>query len=85
MHNIFSEYLKKRLAEQGDSAELKKLYKRSGQWHIENGDIFSGLSFFLKAGEYDLILTQFEKHGATNELDKDPRLIVEIFSQIPMQ
>jgi LuxR family maltose regulon positive regulatory protein len=83
MHNIFSEYLKKRLTEQGDSAEIKKLFKRSGQWYIENGDIFSGLSFFLKAEEYDLILIEFEKHGATTELDKAPQLIVEIFSQIP--
>lgn len=83
LHNIFSDYLKKRLAEQGDSTELKKLYKRSGQWYIESGDIFSGLSFFLKAEEYDLILTAFEKHGATTELDKAPGLIVEIFSQIP--
>ena len=83
LHNIFSNYLKKRLAEQGDSAELGELYLRSGQWYIENGDILSGLSFLLKAGEYDLILTEFEKHGATKELDKDPQLIMEIFSQIP--
>lgn len=83
MHNIFSEYLKNRLAEQDDSAELKKLYKRSGRWYIENGDIFSGLSFFLKAEEYDLILIEFEKHGATTELDKAPGLIVDIFSHIP--
>lgn len=83
LHNIFGGYLKKRIAEHGDSVELKKLYKRSGQWYIESGDIFSGLSFFLKAEEYDLILTAFEKHGATTELDKAPGLIVEIFSQIP--
>jgi LuxR family maltose regulon positive regulatory protein len=83
LHNIFSDYLKKRLAGQGGSVGLKKLYKRSGQWYIESGDIFSGLSFYLKAEEYDLILTAFEKHGATTELDKAPGLIVGIFSQIP--
>ena len=42
----------------------------------------SGLRFFLTAEEYDLILIEFEKHGATTELDKDPRFIVEMFSQI---
>jgi len=83
MHNIFSSYLKKGLAEQGDSADIRKIYRRIGQWHIDNGDILSGLSFFFKAKEYDLILTEFEKHKATKELDKNPGLIVEIFSQIP--
>lgn len=83
MHNIFSSYLKKCLAEQGDSVDIRRLYRRVGQWHIDNDDILSGLSFFFKAKEYDLILTEFEKHKATKELDKDPGLIVEIFSQIP--
>lgn len=83
MHNIFSSYLKKCLAEQGDSIDIRKLYRRVGQWHIDNDDILSGISLFLKAKEYDLILTEFEKHKATKELDKDPGLIVEIFSQIP--
>ncbi|HPM00304.1 MAG TPA: hypothetical protein PLS45_10505, partial [Bacillota bacterium] len=83
MHNIFSEYLKKQIEKQGSSIEAEALYKRSGQWYIRSGDILSGLSFLLKAKEYDLILTEFERHGATQELDKDPQLIVEVFSQIP--
>ena len=83
MHNIFSEYLKKQIEKQGSSIEAEALYKRSGQWYIRSGDILSGLRFLSKAKDYDLILTEFERHGATQELDKDPQLIVEVFSQIP--
>jgi hypothetical protein len=47
------------------------------------GDILSGLTAFLKAKEYDLILTEFEKPGITKIVDRDSRAIVKLFKQIP--
>lgn len=83
IHNIFSGYLKKLLEERFDSIDPEKLYKRSGEWYIENGDVLGGLRCFLKAKEYDLILAEFEKNGITKVIDRDPYPIVEIFEQVP--
>ncbi len=83
MHHIFRGYLRKELEEQLDRVELQKLYKRAAEWHIQNGDLLLGFKEFLKAGEYDLILEEFEKTGITKEIDRYPRAIVELFEQIP--
>lgn len=85
MHNIFSNYLQKLLEGQSDGMECKNLYKRSGEWYIESGDVLLGLKFLLKAEEYDLILIQFEKDGMTKVIDRAPQPIVELFQQIPRE
>lgn len=85
IHNMFREYLKKRLEGRFDGYELGSLYKRSGEWHIESGNVLSGLKFFLKAKEYDLILAEFEKPGITRVIDRDPTSIVELFEKIPVE
>ncbi|AOT71975.1 LuxR C-terminal-related transcriptional regulator [Geosporobacter ferrireducens] len=85
MHNIFSNYLKKLLEEQCSGIESRNLYKRSGEWYIESGDVLLGLKFLLKAEEYDLILAQFEKAGMTKVIDRGPQPIMELFEQIPIE
>ncbi|MGI6711858.1 MAG: LuxR C-terminal-related transcriptional regulator [Bacillota bacterium] len=85
MHNIFMNFLKKKLEEQPCATERKDLYKRSGEWYLEKGDVLSGLRFLFKAEEYDLILIQFEKEGMTKVIDRAPRPIVELFKQIPLE
>lgn len=83
MHHILSNYLHILLEEQFTDFEIKELYRRSGEWHIQNGDVPSGLRDLLKAGEYDLILDEFEKPGITEIMDRDHGLIIELFEQIP--
>jgi LuxR family maltose regulon positive regulatory protein len=85
MHNIFSGYLRKRLEERFDGIEPEKLYRRSGQWHIKNGEVLQALKYFSKAKEYDLILAEFDKFGITKVTDKAPQFIVEMFAQIPTE
>jgi LuxR family maltose regulon positive regulatory protein len=85
MHHIFSGYLQKRLEEQSGGIELPKLFKRAGEWYLKNGDLLSGLKFLLRAGEYYLILAEFEKSGSTKVIDKDPQSILELFEQIPIE
>ncbi len=83
MHNIFSNYLQKLLHRDAGAIEEKKIYRRTGEWYIENGNVLSGLKFLLRAEEYDLILLQFEKEGITEVLDRAPQPIIELFAQIP--
>ncbi|HEX7712394.1 MAG TPA: LuxR C-terminal-related transcriptional regulator [Bacillota bacterium] len=83
IHHIFSGYLQKLLKERFSGTELQKLFRRAGEWHIQNGDVLSGLMAFLKAKEYDLILTEFEKPGITKIVDRYPQSIVKLFEQIP--
>jgi LuxR family maltose regulon positive regulatory protein len=83
MHRIFSDYLKKRQEEWSDGLELQQLWRRSGEWYLKNGDPLSGLKFLLRAGEYDLIMAEFEKPGLTKLLDRNPVAMMELFEQIP--
>ncbi|MGE4284333.1 MAG: LuxR C-terminal-related transcriptional regulator [Clostridia bacterium] len=85
IHNILNNYFKKLLAELPANIKIGDLYKRSGQWCIHNGDIISGLKYFLKAKEYDLILEEFEKDGINLVMDSNPRYILEIFEHIPVE
>ncbi|HBE80145.1 MAG TPA: hypothetical protein DDW65_20540 [Firmicutes bacterium] len=85
LHHIFSGYLHQLLEEHFDGAALQKLYKRAGEWHIQNGDVLSGLAAFFKSGEFDLILVEFEKPGITKIVHRDPRFIVKLFEQIPSE
>lgn len=83
IHNIFCSYLKKLINEQQSDIQFKGLYKRSGEWCINNGDIITGLKYFLKAKEYDLILSEFEKSSITEVIDSNPKYILELFEHIP--
>lgn len=83
IHNIFNNYLKKLLKEQPSGIKLNGLYKRAGQWYIQNGDIIKGLKYLLKAKEYDLILTEFEKNSINVVIDNNSRYISELFENIP--
>lgn len=85
IHNIFNNYLKRLLEEQPADLNSGILYKRSGQWCINNGDVISGLKYLLKAKEYDLILIEFEKSRMVEIIDNNPKFILEIFEQIPAE
>jgi len=85
IHNIFNSYLKKLLNEQPINIALDDLYKRSGQWCIQNGEIIEGLKYLLKAKEYDLILAEFEKSSINLVIDNNSKYILELFEHIPME
>lgn len=85
IHNILNNYFKKLIDEQPEEIKLEDIYKRSGQWCINNGDIISGLKYLLKANEYDLILEEFEKSSINLVIDSNPTYIIEIFEKIPLE
>ncbi len=84
IHNVFSGYLQKLLEAEPPETGVKGLYKRSGEWCIQNGDILAGLKYLNKAQEYDLILDEFQKSASiTLIMDASPGYVLEIFEQIP--
>jgi LuxR family transcriptional regulator, maltose regulon positive regulatory protein len=83
LHNIFKAYLKETLAERFDELELSGLYRRAGEWKVQNNNLIPGLQYFLQAGAYDLFLSQFEKPGISRVLDTSAAAIVELFEQVP--
>jgi LuxR family transcriptional regulator, maltose regulon positive regulatory protein len=83
LHNIFRTHLKGLVAEQFDQLELAGLYRRAGEWEVQNNNLIPGLQYFLQAGAYDLFLDQFEKPGISRVLDTSAAAIVELFEQVP--
>lgn len=85
IHNIFNSYLRKLLFDQPKDLNPDDLYKRSGEWCLQNGDIITGLKYLLKAKEYDLILNEFEKDSINVVIDNNPSYILDLFGQIPLE
>ncbi len=83
IHNILSNYLNNLLQEQPVDIEPSEIYKRSGEWCIQNGDTVTGLRYLLKAKEYDLILSQFEDSSINSVIDNNSSYILELFKSIP--
>lgn len=89
MHNIFAGFLRSLLEKEAEQTEVINIYRRSGEWNMANGFTLTGLRFFLRARDYDLILQEFEKPGITRRitrvLDNATAEIVKIFEQIPLE
>ncbi len=83
IHNIFNDYLKKILLQYPLEVTVEELYKRAGEWCIQNGNILSGLNYLLKAKEYGMILNEFEKKNLTRIIDSNTQYILELFKHIP--
>ena len=83
LHNIFRTHLKGLVPEQFDQSELAGLYRRAGEWEVQNNNLIPGLRYFLQAEAYDLFLDQFEKPGISRVLDTSAAAIVELFEQVP--
>ena len=85
MHNILGAYLQEKLMATFNDRQLKDLYRRAGEWEINNQNLLAGLRYFLKAGEHDLILEVFETPGISRVLDSAPREMMAIFQQVPQE
>lgn len=83
IHNIFNNYLKNLLLQYPLEVTVEELYKRAGEWCIQNGDILSGLNYLLKAKEYGMILNEFEKKNLTRIVDSNTQYILDLFEHIP--
>ncbi len=82
-HDIFRSHLAGLLSKRTDKAALRALLRRAGEWEIRNGSLITGFDYCLRAGEYDLILTEFEKPDITRVLDNVTTGVARVFAQIP--
>jgi LuxR family transcriptional regulator, maltose regulon positive regulatory protein len=86
LHNIFGSYLMAQLEKSFDGNELKRLYRRCGEWFLTQGLILPGINWLLRAEEFDLIMEQFERPRITSMLSRLPaQEIVNLFEQVPLQ
>lgn len=82
-HDIFRSHLAGLLSKRADGEAMRALLKRAGEWEIRSGSLIAGFEYYLRAGEYDLILTEFENPGITRVLDSFTAGFVRVFGQIP--
>ncbi len=85
IHNIFNNYLRKLFNSKTSSVDSNQLFERCGTWYVRNGDILSGLNYYLKGKRYDLILNEFEKTSITKVFDSSPDIIQRLFQDIPFE
>jgi LuxR family maltose regulon positive regulatory protein len=81
-HNIFRNYLEKNTFLKSKSNYIKYI-KRIGKWYINNNDVITGIKYFLKIGEYDLVLKEFEKKRINIIFDNNKDFVINTFKEIP--
>ena len=81
-HNIFRNYIKKytKLKSKDDH---DKYIKRIGKWYVNNDDVITGINYFLKINEYDLVLKEFEKKRINIIFDNNKKFVISTFNIIP--
>lgn len=87
MHKIFSSHLRRLFADETDQPEVRKIYRRGGEWYLKQGFLLPGIRLLLKAEDYDQILQAFEQTNITRNITRTVDLviqdIVQVFEQIP--
>ncbi|MBG0765543.1 MAG: hypothetical protein H0S78_11830, partial [Tissierellales bacterium] len=81
-HNIFRNYLEKNTFLKSKAKYIKYI-KRIGKWYINNDDVITGIKYFLKIGEYDLVLKEFEKKRINIIFDNNKDFVMDTFKEIP--
>lgn len=86
IHKLFNGYLQKLVETDPPEVGVKELYRRSGEWYIQNGETLAGLKHLNHAKQYDLILEEFEKSASiTRIMDASPKYVLNVFEQIPQE
>ncbi len=66
------------------SIDVAAIYCRSAQWYLKNNDIILALTYYQKAGEYDMILNLIPAYLSDNLFDKAPHILLDIFDNITL-
>ncbi len=83
IHNVLLDYL--RIKQQFTTEELRELYKRLGEWHLERNDFLSAYSCFNRAEDFERILSHLNRpENIRNELTSFEGSF-EMFSRIPRE
>ena len=82
IHNAFKVYLQRRGAELPDT-ELRRLCRRGGQWYELQNDFLAAFCYYHTAGDYDKMLTVFEKDRGCSFENNYKNKIMAYFGEAP--
>jgi len=81
LHNILLDYLRDRV--DSNSAEMKHIYRRTGQWFIGRGDYVTAFDYYHRAGEMNLLLEYLSKQEKVNISFLGNELMYRIYKEMP--
>ena len=82
IHNAFKVYLQRLGAELPDT-ERRRLCRRSGQWYELQNDFLTAFCYYYTAGDYDKMLTVFEKDRGCSFENNYKNKIMAYFGEAP--
>ena len=82
IHNAFKVYLQRLGAELPDT-ERRRLCRRSGQWYELQNDFLTAFCYYHTAGDYDKMLTVFEKDRGCSFENNYKNKIMAYFGEAP--
>ena len=82
IHNAFKVYLQRLGAELPDT-ERRRLCRRSGQWYELQNDFLTAFCYYHTAGDYDKMLTVFEKERGCSFENNYKNKIMAYFGEAP--
>ena len=82
IHNAFKVYLQRLGAELPDT-ERRRLCRRSGQWYELQNDFLTAFCYYHAAGDYDKMLTVFEKDRGCSFENNYKNKIMAYFGEAP--
>lgn len=82
IHNAFKVYLQRLGAELPDT-ERRRLCRRSGQWYDLQNDFLTAFCYYYTAGDYDKMLTVFEKDRGCSFENNYKNKIMAYFGEAP--
>ena len=82
IHNAFKVYLQRMGAELPDT-ERRRLCRRSGQWYELQNDFLTAFCYYHTAGDYDKMLTVFEKDRGCSFENNYKNKIMAYFGEAP--
>ena len=82
IHNAFKVYLQRLGAELPDT-ERRRLCRRSGQWYELQNDFLTAFCYYHTAGDYDNMLTVFEKDRGCSFENNYKNKIMAYFGEAP--
>ena len=82
IHNAFKVYLQRLGAELPDT-ERRRLCRRSGQWYELQNDFLTAFCYYHTAGDYDKMLTVFEKNRGCSFENNYKNKIMAYFGEAP--
>jgi LuxR family transcriptional regulator, maltose regulon positive regulatory protein len=82
-HRLFADLLFERLLELSEPDQVAGLYRKACRWHIQQGEIESGVEYALKSRDYELVVNILLENGSIFFTGSQLTRLVGLAVQIP--